>query len=59
MYWKLDAEIWVDDEGKLIYYVAQNFNEDGTDAEILAHGEATDERDARKQIFQSLREISS
>jgi hypothetical protein len=57
MYWKLDAEIWRDEEGGVVYYVAQNFSEDGSDPEVLASGEATDEEDARKQVFQAISEV--
>lgn len=57
MYWKLDAEIWPDEDGGVVYYVAQNFSEDGSDAEVLASGEAVDAEDARKHVFQAIAEV--
>lgn len=57
-YWHIEGEVWRDDDGNLIYYVDQSFDEDGEDHEVLAQGQATDMPDAVKQIIQSVSEVA-
>lgn len=57
-YYDLCANVWIDEEGRIVYYVAQSFDPEDTDREILAHGEATDWPDAMKQVFQAISEVS-
>ena len=56
MFYRLVAEIF--DEGdEFAYYVAQFFDDKGEDDEILAHGVANDEEDAKKQVWQAINEV--
>lgn len=49
-FYSLRYKVWEDDlDGEILYYVAQTFNEDGSDDEIIAHGVGVDWQDAQNQ----------
>ena len=54
-FYALRLQIWEDDlNGEIMYYVAQEFAEDGKDDEILAHGAGNDWADAKKQVHDAV-----